>query len=122
MSQLQASTKAQPNGSQTRAQRRHRVALLNERDFRCEQLAALDAIPAAEQREDVMRVLRSNSLEVLNQIEGALLRLENGEFGRCLRCSRLIPDGRLEVLPMAPLCMSCQYMKETGPGRMGPQA
>lgn len=104
MSQLQASMKAKPSGSQARARRRHRVALLNEQDFRCEQLAALDAIPASEQREDVTRVLRSNSLDVLDQIEGALLRLENGDYGRCLRCSRFIPDGRLEVLPMA-LCV-----------------
>lgn len=121
MSQIQASMKVQPSRSQARAQRRNRAALLNERDFRWEQLAALDAIPASEQRDDVTRVLRSNSREVLDQIESALVRLANGEYGRCLRCSRLIPDGRLEVVPMAPLCMYCQYMKETGLARVGQQ-
>lgn len=49
---------------------------------------------------------------VLKQIEGALQRIEEGTYGICLKCGRLIPERRLELIPYAPLCVSCQEKEE----------
>ena len=42
----------------------------------------------------------------------ALKRLDDGLYGRCLDCGRLVPDGRLEARPEAARCVSCQSKLE----------
>ena len=42
----------------------------------------------------------------------ALKRIADGTYGRCTRCSEWIPRSRLEVVPYAPLCVSCQEAAE----------
>ncbi|MGZ8310618.1 MAG: TraR/DksA family transcriptional regulator [Allosphingosinicella sp.] len=37
----------------------------------------------------------------------ALLRIENGTYGECVRCGAEIDPARLEVRPEAALCISC---------------
>ncbi len=44
---------------------------------------------------------------LLQRIDSALKRIENGEFGGCLRCGEPIPIKRLEFDPTAPLCVEC---------------
>lgn len=44
---------------------------------------------------------------LLQRIEAALRRLENGEFGWCLRCGEAIATKRLEFDPTTPLCIDC---------------
>lgn len=39
------------------------------------------------------------------EIAAALVRLDAGTYGRCVRCGRPIPDGRLEARPWAALCV-----------------
>ena len=48
----------------------------------------------------------------LNQIEAALERIRTGKYGICIRCSKEIPEGRLEVLPYATMCIQCQAATE----------
>ena len=43
----------------------------------------------------------------LQRIESALQRLENGQFGWCVRCGEEISRKRLDVDPTAPLCIAC---------------
>jgi DnaK suppressor protein len=43
----------------------------------------------------------------LRLVERALGRIEESRYGLCVRCGDEIPRGRLEVMPEAPLCMSC---------------
>lgn len=50
--------------------------------------------------------------DVLEMIEDALLRLENGEFGICLDCGKEIPMGRLEAKPYARYCIDCKEKRE----------
>jgi RNA polymerase-binding transcription factor DksA len=45
-----------------------------------------------------------NSLE---QIEGALERIEDGVYGVCVECEGKIPKTRLQVLPYTPHCVKC---------------
>lgn len=44
----------------------------------------------------------------LKQIDRALSRLESGEYGECEICLGKIPLSRLQVLPYATMCISCQ--------------
>ena len=54
--------------------------------------------------------LRLNSLDYvqLRMIEEALDRIEAGDYGICLSCEEPIPPKRLEALPWAKFCVSCQ--------------
>ena len=54
--------------------------------------------------------LRLNSLEYnkLRQLNEALVRLSDGEYGVCLACDELIPARRLEIIPWARYCVHCQ--------------
>src|SRR6478736_9996968 len=54
--------------------------------------------------------LRLNSLDYvqLRLIEEALDRIEAGDYGICLSCEEPIPPKRLQALPWAKYCVSCQ--------------
>ena len=54
--------------------------------------------------------LRLNALEYrkLRQLEAALDRLHNGDYGSCLGCEESIPPRRLEIIPWARYCVHCQ--------------
>lgn len=43
----------------------------------------------------------------LARIEMAERRLADGEYGYCVECGEEIPDGRLEIDPMAERCVRC---------------
>lgn len=42
----------------------------------------------------------------------ALDRIEKGTYGNCLRCGNPIPEGRLQAVPEAELCIHCQREQE----------
>ncbi|MEM8616468.1 MAG: TraR/DksA C4-type zinc finger protein [Pseudomonadota bacterium] len=46
--------------------------------------------------------------QVLDRIEAALLRLDQGTFGRCLACGTKISMKRLDRNPAALLCQTCE--------------
>jgi DnaK suppressor protein len=52
--------------------------------------------------------LSNNAQELLAQVDSALQRLDQGSYGVCARCGREISTERLEALPYATLCISCQ--------------
>lgn len=52
--------------------------------------------------------VRGNAQDLLSQVELALQRLGAGSYGLCERCGRPIADERLEALPYATLCITCQ--------------
>jgi DnaK suppressor protein len=43
----------------------------------------------------------------LEQIEAALVRIEDGIYGVCIECESKIPKARLQVLPHTPHCVKC---------------
>jgi DnaK suppressor protein len=45
---------------------------------------------------------------VLTDIAAALRRMAEGTYGTCERCATTIPLERLEILPHARFCISCQ--------------
>ncbi len=51
--------------------------------------------------------LMQNDEGVLDQIEGALERIEAGTYGACVECGARIPKTRLNALPFTPHCIKC---------------
>lgn len=50
--------------------------------------------------------------DTVTQIAGALDRIDAGTYGRCVECGKWIPRGRLEAVPYAARCVSCQEAVE----------
>jgi len=50
--------------------------------------------------------------EKLKNIENAIDRLAEGNYGACQKCGDPIPEKRLEALPFAIYCVPCQKKKE----------
>ena len=48
----------------------------------------------------------------IHEIRSALARTEQGSYGFCERCEEPIPAKRLDALPWARMCVSCQYAIE----------
>jgi DnaK suppressor protein len=48
----------------------------------------------------------------LDDIDGALKRLETGTYGICTECGDNIQPGRLEIMPTAALCVECQRIQD----------
>jgi DnaK suppressor protein len=42
----------------------------------------------------------------------ALQRIEEGTYGHCQKCGQPIPMARLEAIPFAPRCVSCERSRE----------
>lgn len=59
--------------------------------------------------------LDSLAQEKLDLIELALKRLEEGTYGKCVKCGKDIHPERLKALPYAGMCVSCQSKQERGP-------
>ena len=43
----------------------------------------------------------------LKQVEKALERIDNEEYGACAKCEIKIPEARLEIMPYAEFCTQC---------------
>jgi DnaK suppressor protein len=56
--------------------------------------------------------LANNLLERINQVERAIDRLGEGNYGWCERCGNAIPVERLAAFPSATLCVSCKQLEE----------
>jgi len=54
--------------------------------------------------------LRDRSDQQLALVDEALVRLDDGTFGMCVRCGQPIAPERLEALPWAARCIDCQRL------------
>jgi DnaK suppressor protein len=61
---------------------------------------------------DVDFALMEMKSETLARIDEAVWRLEHGSYGVCADCGVEIAEARLEALPFATLCRSCQERRE----------
>lgn len=63
--------------------------------------------------------LMENKGEVLEEIEKAFNKMEAGTYGTCEKCKKKIRKARLEAIPYARYCISCQESseRESGGGR-----
>jgi DnaK suppressor protein len=56
--------------------------------------------------------LEENAGHLLNEIEAALARIDDGTYGLCTRCGRPIDPERLEAVPYATLCIEDKRAQE----------
>jgi DnaK suppressor protein len=73
---------------------------------------AAAATQVFEQQRDL--ALREHNEQHLAAVEAALVRLDDGTYGACLRCGRPIAPERLAALPWAAHCIECQRIVGRG--------
>jgi len=71
----------------------------------------IETVQLAGQREFAARTLERETKN-LTQIDAALKRIDNGEFGICLDCEEAIAPKRLAALPWAGYCLRCQELHD----------
>lgn len=104
-----------PRNRQTLDLEWYRCELERQRRFRLDQLTdlAYDGLAASDDaRSEVTATLMRAARAALAEIDAALFRLAIGRFGICQRCGGDIAVERLMALPMASLCVECQYAVE----------
>jgi len=57
--------------------------------------------------EDVLEALDVEARQIVIQIDNALRRIREGEFGVCSNCGETIPEARLDAVPYAEYCIQC---------------
>ncbi len=77
-----------------------------------------DATRLAAERESSALAL-SHDFLLLRRVEAALGRMRKGVFGFCLACEEEIAPKRLQALPWAAYCLSCQAKAEEGEALSG---
>jgi len=65
-----------------------------------------------EQQRDL--ALRDRATAQLALVDDALKRLDDGSYGTCVRCGQPIAPARLEALPWAASCITCQAEIDRG--------
>lgn len=63
---------------------------------------------SSERDRELGLLLGDREREKLRNIDEALLRLEEGEYGICEECEEEIPMGRLKIVPFARHCVKCK--------------
>lgn len=59
------------------------------------------------ENDEVLEGLDEAGLAEIASIRAALLRIEEGAYGMCVRCGEDIAPRRLEVLPQSSMCIEC---------------
>lgn len=96
-----------------------REALVQQRQFRLDQLAELaeaatNSPPAVGDAPDqVSAIVGAGAATALAEVEDALDRIRADRYGICERCMAHIPYERLEILPMSRYCIGCQRGQST---------
>jgi len=93
-----------------------RNLVANNEDFK-EIVEAMDSKDFADVASDdidrkMIEAIGSQDLKRLRMIEAALTRIQMGKYGSCMKCSKKIPQPRLEALPYALMCIECKTVDE----------
>jgi DnaK suppressor protein len=71
-------------------------------------LSRVDAM----QQQSMLTANRAAASRRRQQVEAALRRIDEDEYGDCASCGESIDPRRLEAQPEAPLCVACQGRRE----------
>ncbi len=67
---------------------------------------------ATEEAQTALRVhLSQSDIHLLQAVERALVRVEDGTFGVCEACKRPIAQARLKLVPWTRLCRDCKEQR-----------
>lgn len=75
----------------------------------------IEMVQLAGDREVAVRALEHQSKSLM-QINAAIERIEQGEFGGCLECEEPISPKRLAAVPWAAYCFHCQEVRDSRKG------
>jgi len=67
-------------------------------------VSRVDAI----QQQQMVKATRGRAKERVIQVEAALERVADGEYGDCAKCGEPIGFRRLDARPETPFCVACQ--------------
>jgi DnaK suppressor protein len=70
----------------------------------------------ADSLEDIAFSMLQMRADMAERIGEALLRLDAGQYGRCVDCDGGIPKRRLRALPFAVRCRACESLREQARG------
>ena len=75
-----------------------------------------DSADWAEKSHEEWIFLQKNNFDMalLREVEGALERLRDGTYGTCMECGMPVSRKRLEALPWARFCVTCQERHQSG--------
>lgn len=59
------------------------------------------------ENDQVLTVIRDEAKEELKQINHALQRIKDDEYGLCVTCGEAIAHARLKALPYTDFCINC---------------
>ena len=62
--------------------------------------------------QELTLTLLGSDEDILDQIEAAIQRIEDGSYGRCKKCGEQIPKTRLDAIPYAADCVKCASQQE----------
>ncbi len=102
------------------AEQREEILNMYEHDLRVGQENADDGAEDIVDRannaynREFMLSLSGSERQILLEIEGALVRIESGEYGVCSNCGEKIARRRLQAVPWARYCIDCQELVEQG--------
>jgi DnaK suppressor protein len=68
---------------------------------------------AASSERETAATLSDHARRLLDDIDEALRRVDEGSYGQCTQCGRNIGFARLEVIPAAALCLDCKRRAES---------
>ena len=71
-------------------------------------------IAGHEAEEGRVRTVLTQEESILDEVEAALQRIEDGTFGQCASCSQTISHQRLEAVPYSRFCVGCAERHESG--------
>lgn len=94
---------------------RELVRLKKDDPFLAQDRSVIDEPGTESMEEDGHRRIQTNILEtqrLLTQIKRALDNITEGTYGTCENCGKPIDQARLDVFPMATLCVSCERKRE----------
>ena len=63
---------------------------------------------------EMMSVLEHNERRVIEELDFALEKIEDGSYGTCEDCGDSIASARLDAMPTARLCIECKAQQESG--------
>ena len=79
----------------------------------------METVQLASERDFGIRGLELEN-RCLVQVDAALERIENGEFGICFECEEPISPKRIAALPWATYCLRCQELEDRRQGADAP--
>ncbi len=100
-------------------QRQQLVGQVNENqrqtfEFGIEEMQDPVDVAVIDREQTIMLSITESERDLLEQIDEALQRIELQNYGTCQNCGQLIAEARLNAVPYARYCMTCQEKLENG--------